>query len=86
MEFDAPDRRGSNSGKWDRMEALFGVSPHDGLAMWTADSDYPTAPCVREAVQKAVDHGVFGYSWTYPAYLDAVCWWMQNRHGWAIEP
>ena len=47
MNFDTPiDRRGMLQSKWDKMEDLFGVSPDDGLAMWTADSDYATAPCV----------------------------------------
>ncbi len=82
---DLIDRRGTNSSKWDKMERLYGVSPEDGLAMWTADSDYATAPCVIEAVRRAADHGVFGYSWQNPAYLQAVQWWMQNRHDWAID-
>lgn len=82
---DLIDRRGTFSSKWDKMEKLYGVSPEDGLAMWTADSDYATAPCVIEAVRRAADHGVFGYSWQHPAYLQAVQWWMQNRHDWAID-
>lgn len=79
------DRRGTNSSKWDKMERLFGVSPDDGLAMWTADSDYRTAPCVIDAVRRAADLGVFGYSWGHPDYLAAVQWWMQTRHNWAID-
>lgn len=79
------DRRNTNSSKWDMMEKLYGVSPDDGLAMWTADSDYATAPCVREAVQEAVDFGVFGYGWADAAYLNAIQWWMKNRHGWDID-
>lgn len=79
------DRRGTNSSKWDKMESLYGVSPDDGLAMWTADSDYATAPCVIDAVRKAADLGVFGYSWEYPEYLNAIQWWMKSRHNWEIE-
>ncbi|MCI2395818.1 PatB family C-S lyase [Aliiroseovarius sediminis] len=87
MNFDPIiDRRGTNSAKWDKMQDLFGVSPDDGLAMWTADSDYPTAPCVIDAVKRAADHGVFGYSWEHPDYLNAVAWWMKNRHGWDVDP
>lgn len=87
MSFNTPiDRRNTNSTKWDRMEKLFGVSPEDGLAMWTADSDYQTAPCVIAAVQKAADLGVFGYSFEDAAYLDAIVWWMKTRHNWDIQP
>ncbi|WP_333712657.1 MalY/PatB family protein [Yoonia sp.] len=86
MNFNAPiDRRNTNSSKWDRMETLYGVAPDDGLAMWTADSDYPTAPCVRDALQGAVDLGVFGYGWADAAYLNAIQWWMKTRHGWDID-
>lgn len=86
MNFDQIiDRRGTHSSKWDKMEQLFGVSPDDGLAMWTADSDYQTAPCVIDALRRAADHGVFGYSWEHPEYLAAVQWWMKTRHDWQIE-
>ncbi|WP_171126863.1 MULTISPECIES: MalY/PatB family protein [unclassified Ruegeria] len=82
---DLIDRRGTYSSKWDKLEKLYGISPQDGLAMWTADSDYPSAPCVIEAVRKAADHGVFGYSWAHPDYLTSVQWWMKNRHAWDID-
>jgi cystathionine beta-lyase len=86
MNFDDPiDRRGSHCNQWDRMEQFYGVSPEDGLPMWTADSDYATAPCVIEAIRKAADHGVFGYVAIYDDYLEAVQWWMKTRHGWDIE-
>lgn len=82
---DLIDRRGTHSSKWDKMEQLLGVSAEDGLAMWTADSDYATAPCVIRAVRDAADRGVFGYSWEYPEYKQAIAWWMANRHDWRIE-
>ena len=87
FDFETPiDRRGTGSSKWDKMEALFGVSPEDGLAMWTADSDYATAPCVIEKLRAAAEHGVFGYMPEYDGYLNSVAWWMTNRHGWQVEP
>ena len=43
MDFDSVlDRRGTGSTKWDRMEAIYGVSPDDGIAMWVADMDFAT--------------------------------------------
>ena len=87
MSFNTPiDRRNTNSTKWDLMEKFYGVSAEDGLAMWTADSDYATAPCVIAAVHDAAQHGVFGYRFEYKAYLDAVVWWMKTRHDWEIQP
>lgn len=87
MTFNTPiDRHGTHSSKWDKMQELLNVAPDDGLAMWTADSDFATAPCVIEALRKAADHGVFGYSWAHSDYLDAITWWMKTRHNWHIEP
>ncbi len=82
---DIIDRRGTNSSKWDVLPRMFDVPLDDGLAMWTADSDYKTAPCVIEAVRRAADHGVFGYWTDYTTYNAAICWWMKTRHGWEID-
>lgn len=79
------DRRGTRSTKWDRMDVATGTTAPDALAMWTADSDYPTAPCVIDAVRRSADLGIFGYSWQYPEYLSAIQWWMKTRHNWEIQ-
>ncbi|MBW4709258.1 PatB family C-S lyase [Roseobacter sp. YSTF-M11] len=79
------DRRGTQSSKWDYMEKYYGVSADDGLAMWTADSDYPTPACVTDALRRAVDHGIFGYYPVNDEYLAAIQWWMENRHDWKID-
>ncbi|WP_299407980.1 MalY/PatB family protein [uncultured Roseobacter sp.] len=80
------DRRGTQSSKWDYMEKYYGVSPEGGLAMWTADSDYPTPACVTDALHRAADHGIFGYYPVNDEYLAAIQWWMKTRHNWQIEP
>ena len=80
------DRRGTHSSKWDLLESRFGVDPEDGIAMCTADSDYPTAPCVIEAVLREAERGVFGYFADDSAYLEAIRWWMAERHGWQVDP
>ena len=86
MDFNAPvDQHGNHSSKWDRIETLYGVPPEDGIAMWTAVGDYPTAPCIRASVQAAIDNGIFGYSYEYPDYFAAIAWWMKTRHNWQIE-
>ena len=80
------DRRGRNSSKWDLLESKFGVPAEDGLSMWTADSDYPTAPCVLERMKDELEHGVFGYFTDNTDHHAAVQWWMKERHGWDIDP
>lgn len=87
MSFDEIiDRRGTHSDKWDTMEQRFGVSPDDGIAMWVADMDFRPPACVQEALQKMLDLGVYGYFGDEAEYRAAIGWWMQNRHGWSIDP
>ena len=68
------------------MEAAYGVGPEDGLAMWVADMDFRPPHAVQQAVERAVAHGVYGYLGDNRPYLDAICWWMQTRHGWSLQP
>lgn len=87
MDFDTPiDRRGTRSNKWDEMEATYGVSPEDGIPMWVADMDFHPPACVQRAVDNIAAHGIYGYSGNKEPYIEAVCWWMQTRHGWSPDP
>ena len=73
-------RRGTNSVKWDT-PAEEGVLP-----MWIADMDFKAAPVIREALQRRMDHGVFGYTKVPQAYYDAIVRWFGRKHGWKIDP
>jgi cysteine-S-conjugate beta-lyase len=85
MTFDTPiDRVGSHCAKWDMMPALYGLDPRDGLAMWVADMEFRPPTVVQQALQRMLDHGVYGYFGDDRAYLDAIRWWMQTRHGWDV--
>lgn len=87
MNFDEIiERRGTHSAKWDMMEPVYGVSPAEGIPMWVADMDFRPPACVQKAVEGMAAHGVYGYFGDDTAYLDAVRWWMRERHGWAVEP
>ena len=80
------DRTGTACSKWDDMEAAYGVSPDDGgLAMWVADMDFRPPAGVRRALESVVAQGVYGYPGANRPYLDAIRWWMENRHGWQID-
>jgi cystathionine beta-lyase len=86
MTFDTPiNRFGTHSVKWDSMEAFYGVPAKDGIAMWVADMDFRPPTCVQAALEGMMAHGVYGYYGDDAAYLDAVRWWMQTRHGWSVE-
>lgn len=87
MDFDTLiDRRNTHSTKWDCMEAIYGVPSQDGLAMWVADMDFRAPKAVREALHAEVDLGIFGYADVETPYRDAICWWMDHRHGWQVDP
>ncbi|QDL92163.1 pyridoxal phosphate-dependent aminotransferase [Paroceanicella profunda] len=88
MSFDfdtVVDRRGTHSAKWDNLEAIYGISPDEGLAMWVADMDFRAPDCVNEALAEAVRHGVYGYYGDDRSYREAITGWMARRHGWAVE-
>ena len=68
-------RRGTESVKWD-------VCAPGALPMWVADMDFKAAPEILEALQKRLDHGVFGYQTVPEDYFEAVGNWFARRHGW----
>jgi cysteine-S-conjugate beta-lyase len=87
MSFDTPiPRAGSHCKKWDEMQSTYGLAPDDGLAMWVADMDFRPPQVVQQVLEAMVAHGVYGYFGDDSAYLAAIRWWMQTRHGWEVAP
>ncbi|MBU3028984.1 MalY/PatB family protein [Paracoccus marinaquae] len=80
------DRTGTHCSKWDDMKGAYGVCPAEGgLAMWVADMDFRPPAAVQRAVEATAAHGVYGYPGAHGPYLDAIAWWMANRHGWKVD-
>ncbi|WP_313073292.1 MalY/PatB family protein [Atlantibacter hermannii] len=73
------DRRHSDSVKWNKY-------PENVLPMWVADMDFPTAPCVLEALHQRVDHGIFGYGTTPDALFEVVIQHLKQRYQWEVKP
>ena len=71
------DRRASNSLKW--------AVGENELPMWVADMDFRTAPCILEALQERVNHGIFGYSEIPHEWALAYQNWWSKRHNFRIE-
>ena len=69
-----PDRQGTESVKWDLYPGT--------LPMWVADMDFRVAPEIQEALQKRLDHGVFGYELIPDKYFEVMGRWFAQRHGW----
>lgn len=73
------DRMGSNSLKWDALEARFGEP--DLISMWVADMEFKVPEEVRSALIKRIEHGAFGYSYITDSYYDATINWQKKHHG-----
>ena len=58
----------------------------DILPLWVADMDFRSPDSLVEALKKAVDHGIFGYSRADESYFDAVAAWYQKRHHLTLQP
>ncbi|WP_337538819.1 MalY/PatB family protein [Clostridium sp.] len=58
----------------------------DILPLWVADMDFRSPDSVVEALKKAVEHGIFGYSRADESYFDAVAAWYQKRHHLTLQP
>ena len=50
------------------------------LAFSVADSDYETAPEIKDALMSRVEHGAFGYARADASYYEVVKDWMQRRY------
>ena len=73
------DRRGSGSYKWDSAQHP------DVIPLWVADMDFPTAPCVIEALHERVKHGIFGYTLVDDAYYERLTHWFASRHAYTFS-
>ncbi len=77
------DRKGTWSIKYDF--AAERGKPTDLLPLWVADMDFKTAPPIVEALHRAVEHGIYGYSESKQEYYEAVASWFRNRFGWEVK-
>lgn len=73
------ERKNTNSYKWDEHD------DPDIIPLWVADMDFKAAPCIINALQRRLDHGVFGYTFVPESYYEAVINWFSHRHGWEIQ-
>ena len=77
------DRHNTNCCKFDL--AVKNGYPEDVLPLWVADMDFQAPQCVRDALHKAVDFGIFGYSFLGDGYFEAVRNWFKTRFDWEVE-
>ena len=73
------DRSDTDSIKWQKYR------DRDVLPMWVADSDFMVVPEIREALQRRVEHGVYGYTAVPERLIETIVERVGNRYGWDID-
>ena len=74
------DRKNNHSVKYNELIKKFGVD--DVIPLWIADMDFKTAQPVIDALEKKVQHGIFGYVYRPDEYFESFINWQKRRFGW----
>jgi cystathionine beta-lyase len=80
-----PDRRPTDSIKWNQYEA-------DVLPLWVADMDYPVAEPIQRVLRERIEHGIYGYPDThaylnpFPELREVLVERMERLYNWQISP
>lgn len=84
----APDRRGSDSVKWNRPwpRAKGGEFEGNVLPLWVADMDFAAPEPVVEAIRHRLAHPVFGYGHPGHGLTAAVTGFLARHYGWEVAP
>ena len=81
FDFDAPlERAGTWSTRWER------YAGRDVIPLWVADSDFRAPPCVLEALERRIKHGVFGYTIAPQELREAIVERLERLYRWRIDP
>ncbi len=72
-----------HSVKWDELETIFGAQ--DVLPMWVADMEFRSPKPVIEAIKKAAEHGIYGYTSRPDSYYQAIIDWIEKKHHWKVK-
>ncbi|MGF1688099.1 pyridoxal phosphate-dependent aminotransferase [Photobacterium japonica] len=80
FDFSTPvNRYGTYCTQWDYVQDRFGEA--DLLPFTISDMDFETAPCILDALQTRLSHGVLGYSrWNHDDFKHAITGWFATRY------
>ena len=89
------DRRDTNSIKWDfsyddgvtsDVAAESGVNAASRpLPLSLSDMEFQTSPEIVAALEKRVQHGIYGYTKPKEDYYQAITRWIAEEYGWTVE-
>jgi cysteine-S-conjugate beta-lyase len=64
---------------------VLGNGNEDLFAAGVADMDFTVPPPVLEALQKRLNHGIFGYEAVPDGLMPALEQWLYKRHNWKVD-
>ena len=64
---------------------VLGADGMDLFPAGVADMDFRVAPVILDAIQRRLQHGVFGYETVPDGLYPALRGWFETRHGWQID-
>ncbi|WP_075182026.1 MalY/PatB family protein [Pantoea sp. 1.19] len=73
------DRRHSDSLKWQK------YGDKDIIPLWVADTDFRSPPCISDALQRRIAHGVFGYGGEPHGLTEVILARLWTRYQWKVE-
>ena len=77
------ERKNTGSMKWDGCKEKFGEE--NLLPLWVADMDFEVPSCVKEALMKYINLGVFGYYQQPKEYEEAFIRWEETYHNYKVS-
>jgi len=77
------DRRGSGAIMTDLLQERYGRE--DLLALWVADMYFETPPPIRQALERRLNHPIYGYCVPKASYWSSIIDWENELHGWKIR-
>ena len=77
------DRRGSGAIMTDCLQERYGRK--DLIPLWIADMNFETPEPIRKALEKRLDHQIYGYSVAPESYWMSILDWERRTHGWVIS-
>lgn len=78
-----PNRKGTRSVKWDKVEDLYGAE--DVQPLWVADMDLEVASPIKKALTDRINHGIFGYTFTDENLNNVIINWVSKHHNYHVQ-
>lgn len=76
------NRRGTGAMKTDCLDTFFGRCDIEGL--WIADMDFAVSPEITEALERRIQHAIYGYTAVPESYWQSIISWLDRRHDWKV--